>query len=1138
MKSSTARYFILAVLLVAALVYQVRFVQYAFPRWFSNTDAVVWPFFSQGTSRGVVIAFPRPEAQTQGIRNGDYLVAVNGKAISGTATYGDALRQSKPGSILKVRVVSSGQEHEASISLHRFAGQTSGVALLYLVVPLFCLCLGLWATVLRPHDTRAWLLLGLMMSFTVIFFPAAEAWAPGLREFGTVYRIGLLRATPLWLILLGIYFPEPFPAGSGKRWWNWLKWSLIPPLALYGILHVVAAEQVLEHISSVRGLKQFLQRSSRVEITLILAALASFTVCVAAKARMAVSPDGKRRLRLLGAGALVSFAPILSLVMLSMAAHRPLEGFPNFWIFLTALAMVFLFPATLAYAILVQRALDLQVIMRQSMKYALARRGVAIFRLAVIAGFFIVLLYLVGQPQVDRWQLQNLTIIGAILITILHESVATQLNDWIDRKFFRDAYNAEQALARLGEDIQDIKERGLLANTLITGISSALHVPCIALFQQNGVFYDVVAQAECPEAPKARFGKESELVHHLQSTRHSALVYFDDSNSWVHSLSQDELSILRELQTQALVPLLRGGELLGILSLGSRLSEAPYSSHDLHQLESVAKQASLALENAHLMAELMEEIAGRERQNVEKQAAEEANRAKSAFIATMSHELRTPLNAILGYSEMLREESEDLGVEQLIPDLNKIHSAGKHLLELINSILDISKIEAGKMELHLETFAVTPVLKDVVSIVSPLVAKNKNKMECSFPDETRVMHADLTKVRQTLLNLLSNASKFTQIGTISLMARFDSGNDRVYFEVADTGIGMTPEQLRKLFQAFSQADSSVTRRFGGTGLGLAISRKFCQMMGGDITVESESGKGTKFTVSLPLHVADPKDEPAIAQENPSVSAAQSSTTVLVIDDDPVVHDLMNRALTKEGFRSISAFNGHDGLEKARQSKPDAIILDVIMKGMDGWTVLSRLKADPELAEIPVIMNTMLDEKNIGFSLGVSEYLMKPINRNQLVSVLSRYGQKPGKDRRCVLVVDDEPANREVFRRTLKAEGNTVLEAENGRLALQQMEKETPDLIMLDLIMPEMDGFAFLTEIRKRTQWQQIPVMVVTAKDLTEQERRMLQDNVCRVLEKNAYSRTTVLKEINEQITNQLRSKQKENDRAEVVAGGR
>ena len=498
-----------------------------------------------------------------------------------------------------------------------------------------------------------------------------------------------------------------------------------------------------------------------------------------------------------------------------------------------------------------------------------------------------------------------------------------------------------------------------------------------------------------------------------------------------------------------------------------------------------------------------------------RQQAEAANRAKSTFLANMSHELRTPLNAIIGYSEMLHEDAEDLGQDEFIPDLEKIQSAGKHLLGLINAVLDLSKIEAGKMDLYLETFEVANMVEDTTAVVQPLMAKNNIELRITCPDSVGAMRADLTKVRQAVFNLLSNASKFTQEGTIGLdvSRRSENGEDRITLAVSDTGIGMTEEQLGKLFEEFSQADASTTRNYGGTGLGLALSRRLCRMMGGDITVESEPGIGSTFTIDLPAEVRDPAKSllEVPADEGAPPQEADGASTVLVIDDDATVRDLLERFLGKEGFRVVSADGGEEGLRLAGQLRPDAITLDAMMPGMDGWSVLSALKADPDLSGIPVIMLTLVDDKNLGYALGAADYLTKPVDRQRLVSVLEKYrhDDAPGD----ILVVDDEPANRETLRGMLENEGFSVAEAENGRVALEGLDRVRPSAILLDLMMPEMDGFEFVARLREREEWRTIPVVVVTAKDITREDRMRLDGYVTEVIQKGSQGRDQLLAEV-------------------------
>jgi len=498
-----------------------------------------------------------------------------------------------------------------------------------------------------------------------------------------------------------------------------------------------------------------------------------------------------------------------------------------------------------------------------------------------------------------------------------------------------------------------------------------------------------------------------------------------------------------------------------------------------------------------------------------KTAAEEANEAKSQFLANMSHELRTPLNAVIGYSEMLREDAEEREVPELVPDLDKIHRAGKTLLSLVNDLLDLAKIEAGKMELYLEDFGIAEMIAEVTATVRPLIDKNANAFVTSVPPTLPPMHADLTKTRQILLNLLSNSAKFTDKGTITLDAyeRADGERRWAVFEVRDTGIGMTVDQLARLFQAFEQADVSTTRKYGGTGLGLALTRKLCQLMGGDVSVTSVPDEGSVFTVTLPFTVtAADVDEEEATVEVAVPSGAQP--TVLVIDDDPVIHDLMRRFLAKEGFRAVIAADGEAGVAAAKAHKPAAITLDVMMPRIDGWKVLALLKADPETADIPVIMLTMVGDRNLGYSLGASDFLTKPLDRQRLHVVLARHLKRVEGP---VLIVEDDAPTRELLRRTLEGHGHAVREADNGRSALAAVKEGVPSLILLDLLMPEMDGFQFLHALREDAAWREIPVIVLTSKDLSGTERDRLSGEVEAVLQKGALSREALLRQVSERV---------------------
>ncbi|MGL5081328.1 MAG: response regulator [Microcoleaceae cyanobacterium] len=545
-----------------------------------------------------------------------------------------------------------------------------------------------------------------------------------------------------------------------------------------------------------------------------------------------------------------------------------------------------------------------------------------------------------------------------------------------------------------------------------------------------------------------------------------------------------------------------------------------------------------------------------------KESAIAASRAKSTFLANMSHELRTPLNAIIGYSEILAEEVADLGYTDLVPDLERICSAGRDLLALINDILDISKIEAGRMDLYLETFSIPSLIELVISTAQPLVDRNGNTLTVEWDDQVSTMQADMTKVRQILLNLLSNAAKFTTAGQIHLKAevcllslpQVETRDETVEsipqacirFQVSDTGIGMSLDQQDLLFQPFTQGDASMTRRYGGTGLGLAISQRFCQMMGGCILAESQLGQGSTFTVILPQTVISRTSEeeasrilissehletdisPDLPAFTDLLEANNSpSKTVLVIDDDPVSRDLVVRSLSQVGLQAIIATTGEEGLHYAQKYSPDVITLDIMMPSMDGWTVLSALKANPQLAEIPVIVLSFVGDRARGFALGASDYLSKPVDRKRLATLVSRHQRlrdypqsdaSPGE----ILIVEDHKDTSRLLRGILEQDGWQVVEAEDGQVALnylkqKQLTQTQPRLILLDLILPQMSGCELIAELRQVPDWAKIPVIVTTAMDLTVSEQSQLRASVEQVLQKGSYSSSELLEEVHQLI---------------------
>jgi signal transduction histidine kinase/DNA-binding response OmpR family regulator len=566
-------------------------------------------------------------------------------------------------------------------------------------------------------------------------------------------------------------------------------------------------------------------------------------------------------------------------------------------------------------------------------------------------------------------------------------------------------------------------------------------------------------------------------------------------------------------------------QIIGELNLRVDASDTQWSARWMPFLQSVGSQIGMALQRLRAEHE-------NERMNAElitaRDEALEASRTKTAFLANMSHELRTPMNAIIGYSEMLIEEAQDLKPEEFVPDLEKVRAAGKHLLALINDILDLSKIEAGKMTLFMESFSIRSTIDDVIAMIQPLISRNNNTLVVTCPDNIGVMVADVVKVRQTLFNLLSNACKFTDGGEIHLdvSTALRDDTEQIVMAITDHGIGMTQEQLGRLFQAFVQADSSTTRKYGGTGLGLTISRKFCQMMGGDIRVSSQLGEGSTFTIELPRIVQCDADGsplgPAAATDVIDITQSAISYghrgTILAIDDNIEALDLIQRSLSRDGYRVVTCSSGEAGLSLARTVKPDVITLDVMMPQMNGWQVLAALKADATLAEIPVVLLSVVENKEIGLALGATDCLTKPIDWNRLDTLLERLTESDTPA--PILVVEDDTASSELVRRLLERDGWTVDVAANGEDAMRQIRNRRPALVVLDLMMPVMDGFTFSDQLRAEPGCEEIPVVVLTSKSLTPDDHKRLNGHVADILTKGAYQRGDLLQLVRKLTTGQ------------------
>ena len=492
---------------------------------------------------------------------------------------------------------------------------------------------------------------------------------------------------------------------------------------------------------------------------------------------------------------------------------------------------------------------------------------------------------------------------------------------------------------------------------------------------------------------------------------------------------------------------------------------------------------------------------------VARDEAREASSAKSRFFANMSHELRTPLNAIIGYSEMLLEDCEDLGNDDMIPDLKRITNSSKHLLSLINNVLDLSKIEAGKMDMYFTPFSIETMIETIKDVSGPLATKNNNEFIIKNNVEGE-MTADETKLRQCIVNFLSNAFKFTENGKVALVIDSIEKEEQEFinFDIKDTGIGMTEEQLGKLFDTYTQAERSTSAKYGGTGLGLSISKHFAEMMGGGVEVTSEVGEGSTFSIFVPRVTEDQVEEDESDIENPALS--EGDEYILLVDDDKATHDVVKRAIKKEGYTVYSAFDGDEGMEQARKVIPKLILLDVLMPGRDGWSVLKEIKNDVKLKDVPVVITSVLNEESLASSLGADDYMKKPIDRSFFINLVKRYITE--KDQK-VLIVDDDENTRDLLAKIINSEGYLSIDAKNGEDALERA-KEKPDLIVLDLDMPRMDGFEFIEASRELGM--NIPIVVFSGKDITAVEEKMLSKYTEGIVKKESKVEALV-KEVNQ-----------------------
>jgi phosphoserine phosphatase RsbU/P len=623
------QYLCLAVLFAVASAYQGRAILYAFPDYL-HVSAPQWPFVPNYSNGQPHIDFVSKSARNAGVKEGDILVTVNARPLTGLAVFGEAMRLAEPGDVLTVDVLTPGEPapRNAAIPLEQRRSPRVAWALITLlcvkvVMPVFCILLGFGVTLVRPRDPSAWLLFLSLLFFSVYFDAGNASWGPGLRDLGQAYRVGVSSTWPLFMLLFGLYFPEPFP-GKESAWWRWTLRVVIPLLVADSVASVIVAVGEFENFASVARLSAVMDHLSKLSFLLTFGAIGSFFACIAARLSMAVTPDAKRRLRLLQWGTSISMTPACVLfVTQNIVGGELAKIFPT-WLVLSSLALMLLFPVTLAYVIVVHRALDVRVVIRQGLQYALATGGIRVLQTCLISAVVWGAVTLGNDPTRSRAQ-KLLTIILSILLIFWLGKGAVRLRKWTDRRFFRDAYNAEQILEALSDEVRSIVEKRPLLERVATKIAESLHIPRVAVLLAEGSFFRPAFAIGFQAPLEVNLSDSGATVSRLKREAGPERVYFDDENSWVNNsaLSEDERRNLASLQPQLLLPLMTKQNLLGIISLGEKRSEAPYSGTDLRLLKSVASQTALALSNAELTSAIAIEIGRREKLNREIEIARE-----------------------------------------------------------------------------------------------------------------------------------------------------------------------------------------------------------------------------------------------------------------------------------------------------------------------------------------------------------------------------------------------------------------------------------------------------------------------------------------------------------------------------------
>ena len=1090
-------YFRFLVLLLGgfAVLYQVKLTES-----YSGLDTAAllgprWPLFVDAHRPSLVVA-TEPEAKVAGLASGDLITSIDGKPSSTSADFIQTVRSAHVGQTISVYY-----QHEGGPI--RFARVRLKAPYLVLdinkvirlfILPGLCLGLGLWVTWRRPRVPHSWALLALMTSFavspTTIWAQAAiDTWPVFIAIPATAYRVLAETTWPLWMILFGYYFPRRL-RGPSSRLIGYLTVAIGLPLLSLSLLQAIAESRHFLGDVSTPVVTEYLSVLQPSTFLLFIVGFGAFFALISVKIHKTGSSDNRRRLRIVYAGTTLSMIPLFLLQLVNrIPLHSPIQIHVE--ITSACYLCLYLFPLTLAFATQVENAVDLVVIARQSIHYVLTER---VIRSAQILCLMIAASDATLLLSDER---HNLLLHLSLLVICLASLVYLQqarltLRDWTDRILFGAARRNEKFLL---DFCSLVAREHAFADPEHLLFSTGTHL--VKAFD----IWEAATYLQADGNTRLIYSHQPSLpdgMRELPLGPNVGELSVVESKNW---LSAEEAILPFESRDQVTVPLLGRDELLGFIKLGWRSGRCPYTSVDLSLIRKVAEQVGLRLDNMLLARHLTTEISAREARIAEQNAANQANRLKSEFMARMSHELRNPLNAIIGYSELLEEDIDDCEQQDLLRDIGRIQKAGKHLLTLINSILDIAKIESGRLEIYCEPTDIRTIVGDAIAFTQPLVEQNRNHLESAISQQCGSMVTDAVKVRQILCNLLGNAAKFSQDSMIRVTVTACSQDSREFVRIAvtDEGVGVTEEQIKKLFQPYVQADTHIQRIYGGSGLGLAICRSYCEALGGSIDVESTFGEGSTFTVLLPRFgkTSSKEEAPVLAVPIAKIPRAYRFT-LLVIDDDQLTSQLIQKDLEEKNVRVLSAYTSEEGLALAHDQRPDLILLDVLITTMTGWEVLERLKWDPNLSVIPVVILSICDERQRGISLGASSYVTKPVGRSKLLAEICRFLDLPTaieKHSHEVLIINDDQTSREAVARDLAKAGWTVRYAEEAQEALQMIGKNTPELILLDLLFPEVGRVAFLTAMCNSPQLCCIPVLLIAGNNRSRAEAALNATNV-------------------------------------------